>query len=114
MLILVLLSNAQTKPSYSITVDGKSVSVNKDTLLAKMGDITYVNIEEFAKLVKYEYHQGEYKGYNSQEADKCYVQGINETASFFLNESKVSKLAVNDLKSDYSEYVIENTIKETR
>ena len=110
LLILMLLLNVQSK-SYIITVDGISTEVNRETLLAKDGNITYVNIEEFAKLVKYEYHKGEYKAYTI-ENNKCYVQGANETASFYLNDNKLRKLPLKDFESDYREITVENTVKE--
>lgn len=110
ILIMVLLLNIQ-QSTFNITVDGKAVTANQDILLRKIDNITYVNIEEFAKLVGYEYHQDEeYKGFTKEE-NKCYVQGINETATFFLNDNKVCKLPVNELTQDYQEYTIENTIK---
>ena len=108
-LIIVLLLNIQQN-TFNISVDGNVVNANTDTLITKIDDTTYINIEEFAKLVKYEYHEGEYKAFTI-EKDKCYVQGVNETATFYLNDNKVCKLPINDLISDYQEYTVENTIK---
>lgn len=109
ILIIVLLLNIQQN-TFNISVDGQPVSASKDNLITKIDNITYINIEEFAKLVKYEYHEGEYKAFTI-EKDKCYVQGQNETATFYLNDNKVCKLPINDLTSDYQEYTVENTIK---
>ena len=111
ILILVLLMNIE-KTTYTINVDGQTITtVTKDTLLKREDNITYVNIEEFAKLVKYEYHEGEYKAYTI-ENNKCYVQGTNETASFYLNVSKIFKLPINELEKEYEEYIVENPVKE--
>ena len=111
ILILALLMNIE-KTTYTITVDGKAIAtVTKDTLLTKVDNITYVNIEEFAKLIKYEYHDGEYKAYTIED-NKCYVQGEKETATFYLNENKVYKLPINELTKEYEEYSVENPIKE--
>lgn len=109
ILIVVLLLNIQQN-TFNISVDGNVVNANRDTLITKIDNTTYINIEEFAKLVKYEYHEGEYKAFTI-EKDKCYVQGVNETATFYLNDNKVCKLPINDLASDYQEYTVENTIK---
>jgi len=110
VLIFVLLINIQ-QTTYTISVDGKEfTNINKTSLLATIDEITYVNIEEFAKLVGYEYHEGEYKAFTI-EKNKCYVQGKNETATFYLNDNKVCKLPVNKLTEDYKEFTIENTIK---
>ena len=110
VLIMVLLLNIQ-QTTFTISVDGKATTVNKEILLANVDDITYVNIEEFSKLVGYEYHKGEYKSFTIEE-DKCYVQGKNETATFYLNDNKVCKLPVNKITEDYSVYNTENTVKE--
>lgn len=111
VLLIVLLMNIE-QSTYTITIDGQAVTtVTKDTILSKIDNTTYINIEEFAKLVKYEYHEGEYKAYTIEEG-KCYVQGQNETATFYLNENKVFKLLVNDLNEEYEEYIVENEIKE--
>lgn len=109
ILIIVLLLNVQ-QTSFSITVDGKAINTAQTTLLTKIDNISYVNIEEFAKLVGYEYHEGEYKS-SIIEKDKCYVQGKDETATFYLNDNKVCKLPVGKLTEDYQEYTVENTIK---
>lgn len=109
VLIMVLLLNVQ-QTSFSITVDGKASNADKNTLVTKVDNISYVNIEEFAKLVGYEYHEGEYKS-SIIEKDKCYVQGKDETATFYLNDNKVCKLPVGKLTEDYQEYNIDNTIK---
>ena len=109
-LILVLLLNIQTN-TFNLLIDAKIKSnydINK--LITRIDDITYINIEEFAKLVGYEYHGGEYKSFTIEEG-KCYVQGSEETATFYANDNKVCKLPVNLLQEDYREYKVENTIK---
>ena len=109
VLISILILNIQ-KTSYTLTVDGQSTTIEKSTLLTQIENVTYVNIEEFSKLVGYEYHKGEYKAFTIEE-DKCYVQGKEETATFYLNDNKICKLPVNELSEDYREFTIENTIK---
>ena len=95
ILISILMLNIQ-QTTYTLTVDGQATTIEKGTLLTQIENVTYINIEEFAKLVDYEYHKGEYK---------------EETATFYLNDNKVCKLPVNELSEDYREFTIENTIK---
>lgn len=111
ILLSVLLMNAPKQKTFSISVDGKKVVKTKEQLLTLIDNITYVNIEEFAKIVGYEYHSGEYKSYVA-EADKCYVEGRNETASFYLNDNKVFKLPLNKLEEEYEEYSMKNANKD--
>ena len=109
-LILFLLLNIKTN-TFDLSIDAKTkknYDINK--LISKIDDVTYINIEEFAKLVGYEYHGGEYKAFTIEEG-KCYVQGNEETATFYANDNKVCKLPVNLLQEDYREYEIDNTIK---
>ena len=51
------------------------------------------SIEEFAKIVGYEYHKGEYKSFSNEE-DKCYVAGKYETTTFYLNENQDSSIVL--------------------
>lgn len=106
LIIVILLINLKAT-SFDIVVDGENAKVNVEDLITTIDDLTYLNIEEFAKLVNYEYHEGEYKAFTISK-DKCYVQGSEETASFYLNENKVCKLPTDKLEEDYREYTVEN------
>ena len=50
ILIILLLLNIQQNV-FNISVDKEAFNANKDTLITKIDNITYINIEEFAKLV---------------------------------------------------------------
>ena len=109
VIIFMLLMNIEQN-SFNISVDGQAVTtVSKEKLITKIDNTTYISIQEFAKLVDYEYHEGEYKTFTIEE-DKCYVQGKQETASFYLNDNKVNKLLVNKLAENYDEYTFDNII----
>ena len=109
ILLLALFINIQVN-NFSIYVDGDTItSVSKEDLIKKIDNVTYINIEAFAKLVGYEYHAGEYKAFTIEQ-DKCYVQKY-ETASFYANDNKVYKLPINQLDKDYEEYSIDNKVK---
>lgn len=85
---------------FTILLDGTEV-VETNGLLIEIENTTYINIEKMARLIGYDYHSGEYKGYSSTENDKCYIQSNVETASFYLNSNKVCKLKVGAIKEDY-------------
>lgn len=109
--IIFALLQSLKENRFVVFVDGKEVSYTGTTELAKtINDTTYINIKEFAKLVGYEYHDGEYKSFSSDK-NKCYVQGGEETASFYIDESKVYKLPVNQLTSEYEEFEFKNPTK---
>lgn len=110
ILILIMLSTNTSTESFSIYIDGAKSNVKPETLLSTVDDITYVDIEEFSKLVGYEYHKGEYKAATIDET-KCYVESKNETSSFYLNENKIYKLEVSKQTEQYAEYDLENPIK---
>lgn len=109
LLIVFLLMNIK-QTSYVISVDGNVKNLKKTDLLTTVEGITYVNIEQYAKIVGYAFHKGEYKAFTISE-DKCYVQGNEETASFYLNDNKVRKLPVGKLTENYREFKTEQTVK---
>ena len=98
------------RTSFAITVDEKEKNISKSDLLIIQNETTYVNIEEFADQVGYEFHNNEeYKAF-TKEADKCYVKGKNETTTFYINENKIYKLPVDDVTSEYQEFTIKDKV----
>lgn len=112
IIILILLMLFAQSSSYTLKVNNTTVeNYDIDKLVVKFDNLTYIDIEEFSKLVEYEYHKGEFKAYTNEE-NKCYVQGKEETTSFFLNDNKIYKLPVNEFDSDYGEVSIKNPVIE--
>jgi len=107
MLLMMILMSTKTS-SFSVYVDDLAVDVAIENLLSTVEDEVYVNIEEFARIVGYEYHKGEYKSGTIAE-DKCYVEGSNETTSFYLNDNKIYKLSVDKRDEQYEEYTMNNS-----
>ena len=108
-IILALLSSIKAN-TFVLSIDGKNVSLPTE-LIKTESDEKYINIKSFAKLVGYEFHLGEYKEY-SNDQDKCYVNSSKETASFYVNSNKISKVEASNKNEDYEEFICEkNTIK---
>lgn len=107
VIIIILISQIKTN-TYRVLIDGKEIT-EVSNLIKTSDNTTYINIQELAKLLKYEYHAGEYKEFSSSK-DKCYIQSVNETASFYLNSNKVCKLKVNNLKEDYDVFNCDKNI----
>lgn len=97
--------------TFRITIDGSNASTTKEKLLKTVDNTTYFNIQELASLLKNDYHIGEYKVYSS-DTDKCYIQSKEETASFYLNSTKICKLKVNKLTDDYDVFNSEKPVIE--
>lgn len=97
------------KNTFRIYVDGKEVSLAEDTILIdeQTGKI-HVDIMGIASTLGYDAHKGEFKLYTEDE-NKCWVESKNETASFYLNSNKISKVVPNQTK-DYEDYIIEDPI----
>lgn len=68
----------------------------------------YVDIKAIAQYLGYSSHNGEYK-LDSEDTNKCWVECKNETASYFLNSNKISKVAPNS-NDDYEDYLLEDPI----
>lgn len=109
VIISVLLMSIQAN-TFKVLVDGEKKQ-NVGELFKTIGEETYVSIEDLASILKYDYHVGEYKGFNSN-TDKCYIVSGDETASFYLNSNTVNKLKLNNLTEDYETFTVSsNTIK---
>lgn len=109
--IIIILLKVKME-AVILSVDNKVVA-NYDTtkLVTDIDGVTYINIEKFSKLVGYEYHMGEYKSFSNEE-DKCYVVGKEETATFYLNDNRVNKLPVDkQFEEKYREHLVQNSIK---
>ncbi len=92
--------------SLKIYIDGQRVSLPQDTIV--INDKIYVDIKGIASYLGYEAHNGEYKVY-SEDTNKCYVNNKNETASFYLNSNKISKVEPVETE-DYEDYTIKDVI----
>lgn len=68
----------------------------------------YVDIKGISQYLNYYAHNGEYK-VDSEDTNKCWVECNNETASFFLNSNKISKVVPNT-SDDYEDYLIAEPI----
>lgn len=109
--IIIILLKVKME-AVILSVNNKVVNDYDTTkLVTDIDSVTYINIEEFSKLVRYEYHKGEYKSFSNEE-DKCYVIGKEETATFYLNDNKVNKLPVDkQFEEKYREHLVQNSIK---
>lgn len=93
---------------FRIYIDGKLVQLKQDTIIIEETGKIHVDIKAIAQYLGYESHNGEYKLY-TEDTNKCYVESKNETASFFLNSNRISKMAP-DQRQDYEDYVIEDPV----
>lgn len=93
------------KSVFHVYIDGVSVNLPEETILIdKETGKVQVDIMGIAKYLGYDAHKGEYKLY-TEDANKCWVDSKNETASFFLNSNKISKMPPDQTK-DYEDYTI--------
>ncbi len=106
--ILVFMTTI-TDDSLKIYIDGQIASLPEDVLIIdSTTGKTYIDIKGIAPYLGYNAHNGEYKVY-SEDTNKCYVDNANETASFFLNSNRISKVVPLETE-DYEDYTIEDTI----
>ncbi len=97
------------KNMFKIYIDGVSVNLPEDILIIEEGtNNIYIDIKGIAPYLGYSAHNGEYKLY-TEDTNKCWVYSKNETASFFLNSNKISKIPP-DTKKDYEDYTIEEPV----
>lgn len=95
--------------AFRVYINGASVNLPKDILIMnENSDKIYIDIKGIAKYLGYDAHNGEYK-LSTEDTNKCWVNGENETASFFLNSNKISKVKVNST-DDYEDYTISDPV----
>ena len=92
------------------TVDGKKVTMSEDLYIFESSGKVYVSIEEFSKLVGYDYYRGEFGKYN-EDTSQCYVQNKNEVAGFELGTNKLYKLDPNSDSQNYEWYNLDEPVK---
>jgi len=94
-----------------VHIDGSLTTLSKDTIVIdEENDRVYVAIKDIAPSLGYDAHNGEYKLF-SEDTNKCWVETKDETASFFLNSNKISKV-VPDQTEDYEDYTIQEPVIE--
>lgn len=94
---------------FRIYINGEAVSLPNDTIIIdQTSGKVLVDITGISKKLGYDSHKGEYKLYTEDE-NKCWVNNENETASFFLNSNKISKMPPNQ-SMDYEDYTITDPI----
>ena len=94
--------------TFSTYIDDVKINMPEDLFIIENGKV-YVHIEGISKLLGYDYHTGEYKS-DLEDTNKCYVISKNETASFFLNSNKISKVEPG-IQDDYENYTISEPVK---
>lgn len=90
-------------------IDGVGVNLPEGTIITDTNTKKmYIDIRGIASYLGYDSHNGEYKLY-TEDTNKCWVNSKNETASFYLNSNKISKVAPNTT-NDYEDYTIEDPV----
>lgn len=97
--------------TFRVYINGKTVNLPNDMIIIDEGTgKIHVDIMGIASYLGYDSHKGEYKLYTEDE-NKCWVNCEDETASFFLNSNKISKVAPDQTKeNDYEDYIISDPI----
>ena len=97
------------KGAFRTYIDGVGVNLHENTVIVDPNTKkVYIDIRGIASYLGYDSHNGEYKLY-TEDTNKCWVNNKNETASFYLNSNKISKVVPNTTK-DYEDYTIEEPV----
>ncbi len=96
--------------TLKMTVDSKQTVMSENLYIFESSGKIYVSVQDFAKLVGYEYYQGEYGKYN-EDTSKCYVQNKNEVAGFEVGSNKLYKIDPTDTNANYEWYELDEPVK---
>lgn len=90
IIVFMKYKDAQTLKLY---VDGTQKNISS-TLLTDVGDETYINAKEIAKLLNATYTKGEYGTY-TEDDDSCYISSTHEAISIKVDSSTMTKYILN-------------------
>ena len=76
IIVFMKYKDSQTLKLY---VDGTQKTISS-TLLTSVGDETYINAKEIAKMLDCTYTKGEYGKY-TEDDDSCYISSLHEAVS---------------------------------
>lgn len=96
--------------TMKMTVDSKQTAMAEDLFIIETGGKIYVSVQDFAKLVGYEYYQGEYNKYN-EDTSQCYLESKNEIAGFEVGSNKLYKIDPTDTIMNYEWYELDEPVK---
>lgn len=106
---ILVLQQAQ-KNQEKLNVNGKKVSLPANlTLIDNQTGVTYISINEMAKLVGYNYYNGDYQQY-SEDKTKCYVENEKQVTTLELNSNVIYKNTTED-KANFDMYKVDSPIK---
>lgn len=95
---------------FTFKVNGEEVSSYVEDLFVFEEDKVYVSIKDMANIVGYRAYNGAYGSQDqySEDINKCYVESINEIASFELGSNIIYKTDEND----YEYFEINEPVKQ--
>ena len=96
--------------TLKMTIDSKQTAMAEGLYISEAGGKTYVSVKDFAKLVGYEYYQGEYGKFN-EDTSKCYLQSKNEVAGFEVGSNKLYKIDPSNTQANYEWYEMDEPVR---
>ena len=111
-IIVILYILQEIKPldtSLKVYVNNQKLKSFSENIFKIEDNEIYVNVRQFADLVGYESHSGEYK-IDAEDSNKVFVQNKYETASMFLNSTTISKVYTNS-SEEYKNYTMSKPAK---
>lgn len=103
--IMYLIYDVQ-KNMTKLVIDKKAVTKFSPEMFLFEDDTIYISIREFAELLGYKGHNGDY---TSEDLTKGYIQNEYEEASYTLNSNRLYKKLLNSTDNEY--YTLEKPVK---
>lgn len=111
LIILVILIYFMYKDSQTLklSVDRKNVAIPTSLFVFDSNKI-YVSIKDIAKLVGYEYFNGDYKKL-TEDQDKCYLNNKKEISGFTIGSNQMYKADPTGKEQNYDWYTMDEPVK---
>ncbi len=93
LFILIVFMKYKDAQTLKLYVDGTQKTISS-TLLTSVGDETYINAKEIAKMLDCTYTKGEYGKY-TEDDDSCYISSLHEAVSIKVDSETITKYILN-------------------
>ena len=94
--VIIIFKNKNPK-TITLSINNSNIKIQNNMLITdESGNTIYVSLKQLARLLGYDYIEGEYLQKDNKEssAEKCYLQGTKQIIGFEENSKKIYKTSL--------------------
>ena len=110
LIVMLYFAHLESK-QLKLVIDKKRTNIPENLFVFDSNsNKVYVSIQDIAKMVGYDYYNGDYNQLNEDQS-QCYVNNQKEVAGFELGSNKLYKVDPNAEKHDYDWFDLDEPVK---